>query len=258
MSEHVSAYYDGFLREKMVSYRLYGNRRIDLAFRSIRPLLQPGAVVADIGCGIGMISEKIARLNAHNRVIGIDLSPANIEYARRTVSLPNAEFVQSDASGQLTILREKSPEGYDLLAFVDVIEHLPEKDRPSLFRNLRPLLKPGGALFLSWPSPEYQRYLMENEPHHLQVIDNAVSAEVLISEAASAGVALKSLSYLDVWRKNQYLHAVFVDPAALTVERRRAPSLPVRIFRHGWQRALLPVKQWKYLVRPFRDWPEGA
>jgi SAM-dependent methyltransferase len=55
-------------------------------------LLDKGALVADAGCGSGVASYYLARLNPQVRVIGIDLDPQAIEACRKRYPAPNLSF----------------------------------------------------------------------------------------------------------------------------------------------------------------------
>src|SRR4051794_26736777 len=92
----VQEFYDSFLIERMDNYRREGNLRIDLATKLLLSVVRPKDVVADIGCGIGLVTESIAKAHPEVRAIGVDLSPANIQYAQKTVKVSNTVFSQAD------------------------------------------------------------------------------------------------------------------------------------------------------------------
>jgi hypothetical protein len=90
---------------------------------------------------------------------------------------------------------------------------------------------PDGVLLLTYPSPEYQRYLMQERPDELQIVDNVIEIEALFGEASAAGWHLKSFSYVDVWQENQYIHAVFLKDIAVRERPLQVPSLRQRLVR---------------------------
>lgn len=55
------------------------------------------ASVLDVGCGTGHLAFELARRSGASRVIGIDLSPVYIEYARARSESPRVEFRVQDA-----------------------------------------------------------------------------------------------------------------------------------------------------------------
>ncbi len=56
-------------------------------YRLIRPHVQPGGTVLDIGCAMGYLSLPAARLvGSHGRVVCVDLQPRMIEVLRRRAS----------------------------------------------------------------------------------------------------------------------------------------------------------------------------
>lgn len=211
----VKAYYDRFSDSRMAHYRKGDNPRINLAIGLAGSLLRPGFRVADIGCGIGLVTQALARRDPSVRVVGTDLSERNIAQAREVVTQPNAELFQSDVRTQEDALRTRAPNGYDLMVLVDVIEHIPEDDRPELLAMLARLATPEGSLVLTYPSADYIEWLEQHDPDELQIIDNAIPPETLIGEADEAGWRLRSLAYKDIWRKNQYVHAVFCRSRSL-------------------------------------------
>ena len=74
--------------------QLYGER-FNLA--TLAALLSPDAVVADLGCGTGLLAAEVAPFV--RRVIGVDGSPAMLRAARRrTNGLANVELVKGDLS----------------------------------------------------------------------------------------------------------------------------------------------------------------
>ncbi|MGQ9635685.1 MAG: methyltransferase domain-containing protein, partial [Bryobacteraceae bacterium] len=99
--------------------------------------------VLDAGCGTGYGSAELARAAFH--VVGADLSPEAVEYARHQYAAPNLDFVQADCT-QLPF-RDGS---FDLIVSFELIEHL--DDWRSLLRELRRVLAPAGQCVISTPN----------------------------------------------------------------------------------------------------------
>ncbi|MEM1344318.1 MAG: class I SAM-dependent methyltransferase [Pseudomonadota bacterium] len=230
-TEAVQEYYDGFFETRMLSYRQTRNARIERAAGLAKSLARPNTAVADIGCGIGLVTEALAKAQPSCRIIATDLSGNNIAFAKKTVQANNVEFFRSDATAQIAELKARVPEGFALILLVDVIEHIPEHARPAFIASLAEIAAPGATLALAYPSPAYQRFLMEHDPDELQIIDHIVEPDALIQEARGGGWQLRSLVYQDIWRENQYVHAVFLNDPSIGPVRTTPSSLPIRALR---------------------------
>lgn len=201
------AFYDRFLHSRMLAYRVYGNRRIDLAFSRIRPFLSREMNVLEIGCGIGIISERIARRVRHGRVWACDLSPANIAFARRTVIRDNVEFFVCDVLDEFGDVLKRT-RAVDLVVMVDVLEHLPSDRHEELFSRLGELLTSSSTVIVTAPSAEYQEHLRRMEPEKLQPIDESIGPCDMERLARYAGLHLSLFQKVDVWRRGQYVHFI--------------------------------------------------
>jgi SAM-dependent methyltransferase len=104
--------------------------------------LRPGMRVADLGCGVGMVTGWLAELvGPRGHVVGIDASGAQLAQARErlTVRVPNTSFVESSATAT-----DLPPESFDLVYCRFLLLHLPEPELA--LREMRALLKPNGIL----------------------------------------------------------------------------------------------------------------
>jgi SAM-dependent methyltransferase len=107
--------------------------------------LAPGARVLDVGCGSGgsWRREDASRF----AVTGIDISPRQIEAARRAV--PAATFLVADVTAI-----EFDPDSFDAAVALYSIGHLPAREHASVFARLARWLRPGGLLLASLPADE--------------------------------------------------------------------------------------------------------
>ncbi len=247
-SDDISTYYDGFRDTRMSRYRVFGNRRLKLAANRAKSLIREDDIIADFGCGIGLVSEELAGAKPGVRVVAVDISAANIEYAKHTVKRENVAFRKVGLNNGCETLKAEHSKGYNVLVLVDVMEHIAEEARSDLLEELAGIAAENAYLVLTYPSPEYQRYLLAHQPDELQIIDNIIERTDLLSEAAQAGWTLKAFEYVDVWMSNQYIHAVFQKgETPLALERVRRPwfdvavegigivlQFPFRVGRYGW------------------------
>jgi SAM-dependent methyltransferase len=99
--------------------------------------LPAGAAVLDLGCGTGL---PVARaLATRFDVLGVDLSPVQIERARRLVT--DARFEVADMSA-LRLL----PGSLDAVVAIYSLIHLPLDEQPPLLARIAQWLRPGGLL----------------------------------------------------------------------------------------------------------------
>jgi ubiquinone/menaquinone biosynthesis C-methylase UbiE len=103
--------------------------------------LPPGCRIADIGCGSGEITSRLAALYPRAEIVGIDILEHTVELARgRYASLaPRVQFQQGDA------FELKLPAGrYDLVVCRHVTQSIPEPER--VLAEMKRICKPGGWL----------------------------------------------------------------------------------------------------------------
>jgi SAM-dependent methyltransferase len=126
----------------VVSYAYRADEADDGVYREwlaeLSPHLRAGATVLDLGCGCGL---PVSRwLVSHGfEVVGVDLSPVQIERARRLV--PDGAFHCAD----MTEL-DFPPGSFDAIVTFYAVIHVPIAEQPALFLSLHRWLKPGGRL----------------------------------------------------------------------------------------------------------------
>ena len=114
-----------------------GTRRVLLAAG-----LRPGMRVADLGCGVGMVTALLADLvGPQGHAVGIDASAAQLAQARALLHPGGGNISFVEASATDTGL---PPGSFNLVYSRFLLIHLPKPERA--LREMRALLKPGGIL----------------------------------------------------------------------------------------------------------------
>jgi cyclopropane fatty-acyl-phospholipid synthase-like methyltransferase len=229
--DQVKAYYDAFSRDRMLNYRIRPNPRIERAIQFFRASIHPDDIVLDIGCGIGIATEAMAR--RARAVVGVDISEQNIWYAERTIRLPNIKFHRMDIVREVDALKSLLPSAPTAITMCDVIEHIPAEARPSLFQSIRRLSDDRAKLLLTFPSEFYQHYMAREARHELQIIDNVITPDVLVTEAGAAGFCMTYFQLVDIWKQVQYAHCRLDSSAELS---RRVRERPPSSRRTAWHR----------------------
>ena len=141
----------------------------------------------DIGCGGGLLSERIARLGAS--VTGIDITQNSIDIAKIHAfnSGLNINYINTDIS---SFIKKISPKKFDLIIASEVIEHL--DNRGLFFKGVSKLLKNKGILILTTINKTalsllLAKFMAENIlkllPKGIHDFEKFVSPKTLIDEA---------------------------------------------------------------------------
>ncbi|MCX5676579.1 MAG: methyltransferase domain-containing protein [Planctomycetota bacterium] len=107
--------------------------------RKVHPYIGAGARVLDVGCAGGALRDAYPEIGTY---VGID---PGLECSRR--------------AGNMVLIRGRFPtdlgqeDPFDLITMLAVLEHVPVEEQPALAAACARLLKPGGRLVLTVPSP---------------------------------------------------------------------------------------------------------
>lgn len=116
-----------------------------------------GGPVVDVGCGPGHVTAQLRDLGLDP--VGIDLSPAMIEIARR--EYPGLSF----AVGSMTDLDLADGSLCGVLAFYSII-HVPDEDVPVVFTHFHRVLRPGGVALLGFHLGDEYRFKTQGYGGH--------------------------------------------------------------------------------------------
>jgi 2-polyprenyl-6-hydroxyphenyl methylase/3-demethylubiquinone-9 3-methyltransferase len=112
-----------------------------------------GKVVADIGCGGGILAESMAKKGA--KVTGIDLSEKALKVADLH-SLESGVQVRYEMIAAEQLAARES-ESYDVVTCMEMLEHVP--DPAAIVHACAKLVKPGGHVFFSTINRNLKAYL---------------------------------------------------------------------------------------------------
>ena len=122
--------------------------------RRMLPLfdLSPEAVVADFGCGNGVLLELVAPMV--REYVGVDFSEEFVRAAGRrrdAAGIRNGTF----HCGDLVAFCEANPHRFDAAFALDFSEHVYDDQFLRIFRAIHGALKPGAPLYVHTPNAEY-------------------------------------------------------------------------------------------------------
>ncbi|XP_011056599.1 PREDICTED: hexaprenyldihydroxybenzoate methyltransferase, mitochondrial-like [Acromyrmex echinatior] len=105
-----------------------------------------GVKIADVGCGGGILTERLARIGA--QITGIDASADLINVAKEHAKLdPNilerVNYIQTTVED----FSQKERESYDAVVASEVLEHV--ADVQLFLKKCVEILKPGGSIFIT-------------------------------------------------------------------------------------------------------------
>lgn len=157
--------------------------------------LKPHHQVLEIGCGIGTITELIARyLNDQGGITAVDISPKSIAQAKERLSVYSNVSLQVIDFTQ-THLQQK----FDFIVMPDVIEHIPLERHADLFAHVSNMLPDDGTILIHLPNPYYLAWCHQHRPDLLQVIDQPIYTDQLLENCYPAGLYLYYLETYSIW-----------------------------------------------------------
>ncbi len=149
----------------------------------IRRVVRPpqNALLLEVGCGTG---HNLGMLGAFGTVDACELDAVARGLASDRLGRPVLEARLPD----LSMFKDRS---YDLIALLDVLEHVP--DDASSLKAIERLLKPGGALLLTVPANPWMWSAHDAAHHHFRRYTRRQLAQLL----QNAGLEIQLLSYFN-------------------------------------------------------------
>ncbi|MEW6517299.1 MAG: glycosyltransferase [candidate division FCPU426 bacterium] len=121
-----------------------------------------GKRVLDIACGEGYGSAWLARNAA--RVVGVDIDPQAVAYARERYPRGNLSF----CVGSVDAVPVTEDHSLDLIVCFETIEHVEAEKQEGFMREAKRLLAPGGSLMISTPNKKIYTDLPQHQnPFHV-------------------------------------------------------------------------------------------
>lgn len=198
----VKNYYDNFL-EHLKHDHIRENPRHTKIKNDLAYIIKTGMNVLDLGCGTGITTRYIAGLGA--KVIGVDLSPKLIEFAKVNSAHENAEYFVGDIT-KVNLGKKK----FDVICLVDVMEHIPREKIMDLINNIERYTHKDTVVYLNIPDARLQVWMRGSHLNRLQIIDEAYSIEEILVWFNSIKFETTKIDIYGVDIPVQYVSFVFV------------------------------------------------
>jgi 2-polyprenyl-3-methyl-5-hydroxy-6-metoxy-1,4-benzoquinol methylase len=204
VSKSIKDYYDKASIHKIRDF-VFGNDRVDAAWKTIITYVDNPGNILEIGCGIGAMCNRL-NLRWPNAIIkGIDISEKSIDVAKNLFESANCKF--------FTSLPEEfdNKKKFDLILLIDVIEHVEKSQRMELLSFIENNLSENGMLLLAFPTPYILDINRKFFPERLQPVEENVSIADLEKIAHVINKPLVLYKEIFVWERRDYAHAIFSD-----------------------------------------------
>jgi SAM-dependent methyltransferase len=143
--------------------------------------LPAGARILEIGCGTGHNLPMLAKFGS---VEAIEIDPAAREIASQRLGQPVG-------SAPLPALTGVERGAYDLIAVLDVVEHI--EDDVAALKAMAECLKPGGKILITVPAHQWMWSAHDTVNHHHRRYSKATLAKAI----AAAGLKSRKLGYFN-------------------------------------------------------------
>lgn len=204
----IKEYYDNFLGRLKKDHKR-PNPRHTYVKKVLKAIIEPKMKVLDIGCGTGITTAFMGEcLGA--KVTGVDISDKLVEFARENSAHPNVNYIVED------IIKLRIPgEPFDAIVIVDSLEHIPRINFNNFLVSIIKHSSENTIIYLNIPDGRYQRYIRNNYPDKLQIIDEDYDLDFIISRFEDAGFYVTDLYIYGLDAPVQYNGYIFITDQRL-------------------------------------------
>ncbi|MBN2668089.1 MAG: methyltransferase domain-containing protein [Bacteroidales bacterium] len=161
--------------------------------------LKDGMSVLEIGCGVGTLTKLLSDENPNGTIVANDISEKNIEIAKNLFKeYDNINFIYGDAVKSDIKIQGK----FDFIVMPDVLEHIPIDNHKTLFEKLETLLNTNGYIAINIPNPYYLEWCHVHRKDILQIIDQPIYTDILVSNTYPNNLHIKYLETYSIWIDN--------------------------------------------------------
>lgn len=237
-SDNIKNYYNDFSKDILIRDFHFYNLRQGAIKRLCKQYIPRNARILEIGCGVGIITKFVQKDAAF--VLSLDISDVNVSVARLTAKSDNTRFEVLDITKEAEKIKNYGK--FDVVLIFDVIEHIEKENYARFFSVLEEMLSDSGMILLTYPSPQYQEYLKENDPKSLQIVDQVVLLKDILNVTK---LFPYSYSYKHVNHKNQYIHLVLKSRVDYSVKNSRSfwEAFSYRVKKYSWRYSNILVKK---------------
>lgn len=143
--------------------------------RLVKKLIAPfnGQRILDAGCGDGRFCYEMSKENVH--LTGVDFSAAAIAWAK--LFNPGIDFYAQDLK-DLDL-----PYSFDVICFIETLEHIIPEQIPSVLALLSSRLKPEGKLIITVPSTKMPLIPKHYQHFTVDSLTKALEGHFIVEEA---------------------------------------------------------------------------
>ena len=109
--------------------------------------------ILDLGCGRGWLANK---MSVYGNVTGVEPVDTVVEYGKTL--FPHLDLRQGTSKD---LLAHGAMGSFDIVVSSEVIEHIPDSDKPAFVKDINLLLKPDGFSIITTPRKDIQEEWLE-------------------------------------------------------------------------------------------------
>jgi len=214
-NEQIGQFYDTH------AIQVQGKVGINIRHRSImRRLCRAGLRVDyhvfEVGCGIGTLTELMAKHVQKGTILAVDISEEAIKMAQQRFK--NNGRITCEVNDMSNF---SSHRNFDCIILPDVLEHIPVEVHEDLFRALGSCLSDKGVICIHIPDPFSLDRIRTERPDALQIIDQSLSIADIVARMERCGLLLERFERYGLWTlQPDYNWIEFRHPQVLTTPTR--------------------------------------